>query len=126
MSYSSQQFAFSYGGLRLLMSLLGLGPGRSRIVVDPSDVVVRMGWGFRARIPRASITRAYQDQIIGFGIGIHGMRGRWLVNGSMSGIVTIEIDPHEHALMMGFPVKLTRLQVSAEDSAGLVAAIGRS
>jgi hypothetical protein len=125
MSSSGQRFAFSYGAFRLLLSVMGLGPAFSRIVVGPSDVVVVMGWGFRATIPRSSITRAYEDQVIGLGIGVHGFRGRWLVNGSMQGIVTIEIDPPGRARMMGLPVKVTKLQVSAEDPGGLVAVLGR-
>jgi hypothetical protein len=124
MATTSQRFAFSYGGLRLLMTLIGLGPGFSRIEVLPAEVVVQMGWGFRARVPRRSITPAYEDQIRGLGIGVHGWRGRWLVNGSMSGIVTIEIEPPCRALATGFPVKLRKLQVSVEDPSGLVAAIG--
>jgi hypothetical protein len=121
---TSQRFNFSYGALRLLLTLLGLGPGLSRIEVRPAEVVVRMGWGFRTTIPRGSITRAYDDQAMGLGIGVHGWRGRYLVNGSMSGIVTIEVQPACRASLMGLPVRLTKLQVSAEDPSGLVASIG--
>jgi hypothetical protein len=121
---TSRQFGFSYGGLRLLMTLLGLGPGLSKIEVREAEVVVVMGWGFRAKVPRSSIARAYEDQVGGLAIGVHGWRGRWLVNGSMSGIVTIEVQPACRATVMGFPVKLSKLQVSAADPSGLVAAIG--
>jgi hypothetical protein len=123
---ASQRFQFSYGALRLLMTLLGLGPGFSHIEVTTTELIVNMGWGFRTKIPRSSIRRAYEDQMrTGYGIGVHGWRGRYLVNGSMSGIVTIEIDPAARGLLMGLPVKLTTLQVSADDPSGLVAAIGR-
>jgi hypothetical protein len=124
MATTSQRFSFSYGALRLLMTLIGLGPGLSRIEVRPAEVVVRMGWGFRATVPRQSITRAYEDESPKLSIGVHGFRGRWLVNGSSFGIVTIEVDPPCRALAVGFPVKLKKLQVSAEDPSGLVAAIG--
>ncbi len=125
-SSASQRFKFSYGALRLLMTLLGLGPGFSHIEVAPTEVIVNMGWGWRTKIPRASIRRAYEDQMrTGYGIGVHGWRGRYLVNGSMTGIVTIEIDPPARGLLLGLPVKVTVLQVSAEDPSGLVAAIGK-
>lgn len=124
MALTSQRFGFSYGALRILFTLLGLGPGLSRIEVRPAEVMVQMGWGFRARVPRSSITRAYEDQVMGLGVGVHGWRGRWLVNGSMSGIVTIEIDPPCRALATGFPVKLRKLQVSLEAPSGFVAALG--
>jgi hypothetical protein len=125
MATTSRLFVFSYGRLRILMTFLGLGPGLSRIEVRPAEVVVRMGWGFRVTIPRASIILAHEDQMLGFGIGVHGRRRQWLVNGSTDGIVTIDIDPPCRALAMGFPVQVNKLQVSAEDPGGLVAAIGR-
>jgi hypothetical protein len=122
---TSQRFRFSYGGLGTLLTVMGLGQGLSRIEVSPVEVVVRMGWGFRARVPRRSITRAYEEQGRKISIGIHGFRGRWLVNGSSFGIVTIDVEPSCRAIVMGlYPVKVTQLQVSAEDPSGLVAAIG--
>jgi hypothetical protein len=127
MATTSQRFNFAYGSIRPLMTLMGLGPGLSRIEVRPDTVVVRMGWGFRASIPRSAISGAREEAMSGhLGIGVHGWRGKWLVNGSMSGIVTIEVDPPCRATVMtAFPVSLKTLQVSAEDPAGLVAAIGR-
>jgi hypothetical protein len=125
MAMPAQRFEFSYGGLRLLMTVLGLGPGLSRIEVRPDEVVVKMGWGFRGRIPRSSIQRAAEEGNAPLSIGVHGWRGSWLVNGSSNGIVAIDVEPSARALVIGVPVKVRRLKVSAEDPAGLVAALGR-
>lgn len=116
-------FAFRYSGVTALMKVLGLGPGLSRIEVGADGVHVVMGWGFRARIPRSSIRGArLSDGRVG-GIGVHGWGGRWLVNGSLDGIVDIDIDPPARAVAVGFPVKLRQLRVSVEDPEGLIAAL---
>ena len=125
MAMQSQQFKFAYGGLRPLLSVMGLGPGLSRIEVRPDELVVKLGWGFRGSIPRASIQHAAEDANAPLSIGVHGWRGRWLVNGSMNGLVAIDIEPPARALVIGVPVKVRRLRVSAEDPAGLVAALGQ-
>ena len=53
------------------------------------------------------------------GWGAHGWRGEWLVNGSSSGIVRIELEPPGRAKVCGVPVELRVLRVSVEDPAGL-------
>ena len=86
-------FKFRYGAFRPLLSALGMGPGFSRVELDGDTLRVRMGWAFRAAIPvdhdhrRSSPARA-----VG-GIGVHGWRGRWLVNGATTGLLAITVDP---------------------------------
>jgi len=116
-------FAFRYSGVTALMKVLGLGPGVSRIEVGPDGVHVVMGWGFRARIPRSSIRGARLSEDRVGGVGVHGWGGRWLVNGSVDGVVDIDVDPPVRALAVGFPVRLRQLRVSVEDPEGLVAAL---
>lgn len=48
-----------------------------------------------------STTFAYRDRDMYGGIGVHGWRGRWLVNGAVSGIATLEIDPPARASVLG-------------------------
>jgi len=120
---AGRTFSFRYAGVTGLMKVLGLGPGVSRIEVGTDSVHVVMGWGFRARIPRSSIRGARRSDGPVGGIGVHGWRGRWLVNGSTDGLVEIEIDPPARAVAVGVPVKLRLLRVSAEDPDGLVAAL---
>ena len=123
--FGGRVFDFRYAGVTGLMTALGLGPKRSRIEVGGDEVRVVMGWGFRARIPRSSIKGANASSGPAGGIGVHGWRGRWLVNGSTDNLVDIEIDPPVRAVAVGFPVKLRLLRVSAEDPDGLVAALSR-
>jgi hypothetical protein len=59
------------------------------------------------------------------GIGVHGWRGAWLVNGAASGLVSITVDPPVRAWAVGVPVRLRQLTVSLEDPDAFRAALGR-
>jgi len=119
-----ERFAIRYGALRPLLSLLGLGPRFSGLELDRDRLRVRMGWAFSATVARTQIRSAgHSDGLVG-GIGVHGWRGRWLVNGAASGLVTVEINPAGRAWVMGVPVKLTSLRVSVEDPDALLRALG--
>ena len=63
------------------------------------------------------------DGFVG-GIGVHGWRGRWLVNGAANGLVAVEIDPPACARVLGVPVRLRYVRVSVQDPDALVAALG--
>lgn len=71
-----------------------------------------MGWGFRAEIPRPAVRDIGPDDAAVLGWGVHGWRGRWLVNGSSSGLVSLEIEPAVRAWVMGMPVRLRTLRLS--------------
>jgi len=118
-----QRFAIRYGAFRLLLSILGLGPAFSSVTVEPDTLRVAMGWAFRARIARSSVRRAEEGPDAAASIGVHGFGGRWLVNGALSGIVVVELDPPARAIVMGFPVKVRELRVGVEDPAGLLTAL---
>lgn len=120
----STKFAVRYGLFRPLLVVLGAGPSFADVALGSDHLEVRMGWGFRARIPRGSVRGVYRDRNMRGGIGVHGWRGRWLVNGAVSGIVTIEIDPPVRAWVLGFPIRLRMLHVSLEDPEALIAAWG--
>jgi hypothetical protein len=120
-----QRFAFRYGVMRPLLSALGLGPTFSAMELDDNELRVRFSWAFAARIARSSIVSADHDSGFVTGIGVHGWKGTWLVNGAGSGLVAIDIDPPVRALVTGFPVKLRRLRVSAANPEQLVAALRR-
>jgi len=119
-----ERFAIRYGVMRPLLTLLGMGPAVSGIEIDGTQLRVRMGWAFRARVPRERIRGAERSAALPGGIGVHGWRGRWLVNGAASGLVSITLDPPARAWVLGVPVRLTLLRVSAEDPDGLVRALG--
>ena len=121
----TERFPIRYGALRLLLVVLGMGPGLSGVELGDTEMKVRMGWAFSARVPRTSLTGAGLVTGRVGGIGVHGFRGRWLVNGSMAGIVGIDIKPAGRARVLGFPVKLHYLMLSLENPDAFVAALSR-
>jgi hypothetical protein len=120
----AQGFRFRYGVVRPLLSILALGPRFSSVELDDETLRVRMGWAFRATIPRRQIVDARARRGLVGGIGVHGWNGRWLVNGAATGLVAITVDPPVRAWVVA-PVKLKELTISLEDPGALLAALGR-
>jgi hypothetical protein len=106
-----------------LSSAVLLRPADAYMELDEREVRVRMGWAFRARFPRAAAATATPWTGRTLSRGVHGLRGRWLVNGAGSGIVEVTLRPAQRAWVMAFPVRLATLLVSVEDPAALVAAL---
>jgi hypothetical protein len=121
-----QVFAFSYGVFRPLLSILGLGSTFSRIELGADRLAVRMGWAFATDLPRSAIREVAPTNGPVGGIGVHGWRGRWLVNGSTKGLVTINFEPTQRARVMGLPVALRALTLSVDDHDAFIAALRRS
>lgn len=111
-----------FGALGSLFVALGMTPGRSYLELGADEIVVRMGWAFHARVPRRAIgsARRVADTV---SIGVHGWRGRWIVNGAGGPMVAIAVDPPARARAVGFPTKLRELLVSVDDPDALVAAL---
>ena len=82
-----------------------------------------MGWAFRARLPRASVLSAERWPGRTPSRGVHGFNGRWLVNGSGKGLVSIRLDPPQRAFAVGFPIRLRELIVSVDDPPAVLAAL---
>jgi hypothetical protein len=110
----SQEFPIRYGVFRPLFSVLGAGPRFSGVTVDGDTLRVRMGWMFKAEVPLASISGVNPHTGLVGGIGVHGGRGWWLVNGGIKGIVEITIDPPASARVLGVRARLNRLQVGVQ------------
>ena len=110
-------------GLRPLLVACGLGPSHARVRLRPDAVDVSMGWAFRMSAPRASVRSAALDDRPVRGWGVHGRRGRWLVNGSSNGVVKLELDPPVRARVLGLPTTVRELRVSLEEPEALVAAL---
>ena len=119
---TTRAFAFRYGVFRLLLSVLGMGPAFSRVELADDAVRVRMGWAFRTTIPRAHITGCEARTGLVGGIGVHGWRGRWLVNGAATGLVTISVEPPVPAWVV-VPVRLSQLTVSLDEPDAFIAAL---
>lgn len=118
------KYTFRYSGLGgWLAQALGLGPRFSAIEVGDDTVKVRLGWGFRASIPRTSITSAAPASRRTFSRGVHGWRGRWLVNGSGEGLVVLTVEPLARARVAGVPIKLRQLTVSVVAPSELIEAL---
>lgn len=106
-----------------LLGALGMGRRWSRATVAGGELEVDMGWSFHATIPRAQIRRVVQADRPFIGWGVHGWRGRWLVNGSLQGLVAVEIDPPVRARVMFVPVRLRTLYLSLADPGGFETAL---
>ncbi|MBI5067207.1 MAG: hypothetical protein HZB56_03135 [Deltaproteobacteria bacterium] len=107
---------------RLSAALL-LPPRDSFVEIGDGQVRVRMGWAFRASFPLAAIASATPSPLRPLSRGVHGLAGRWLVNGSGDGLVSVVLQPAQRARVMGLPVSLGELLVSAEEPERLVAAL---
>ena len=117
------RFPIRFTGLNKSMVVLGLTRRNSFVDLTPTTLVVRLGWSFRATAPRASIRSVAHDSGSVWGWGAHGWRGSWLINGSSSGIVRIELEPVGRAWTLWFPVRLRVLRVAVEDPDGLIRAL---
>ena len=123
----ARRFAFEYRGLwRPFFTVTGLGPKWSWMEVDDREVRIRMGWAFRAAIPRRQVAkvRRWEGRWC-WGIGVHtNFRGRWLVNGSCQGIVVLDLAPPVRGRALFVPNQIRMLGLSLADPDGFVAALG--
>ncbi len=109
--------------MRALGGVLGLGPSRAWIDIDTTTVEVSMGWAFQATFPRSAVQRATVSDRQFFSLGVHGRDGRWLVNGTMKGLLRIDLDPEQRARVLRRDVALNTLDISVERPAEVLAAL---
>jgi hypothetical protein len=109
-----------------LSSILLLPPSSAYVEVSSEEVYVRMGWAFRSHFPRSAVNSATEIYRRLLSRGVHGFGGRWLVNGSGRGIVSIHLVPIQRGYVMGFPVRLRELMVSVTEPAALTIALRNS
>jgi hypothetical protein len=119
------RFPIRFTGVGKAMVILGVVAEQCRVEVDDGELRVRMAWLFRLDVPRAYVRSVARDdrQMFGWGSGAHGWRGKWLVNGSSSGHVRIDLDPPGRGRVAGLPVQVRELVVSVEDRDALVGAL---
>lgn len=99
-----------------------LGARSAAIEVDDARIVVTYGPWFRADVARDAIASVDRDERRTITRGVHGWRGRWLVNGAGVGLVRIRFEPEQRARTIGFPVRLVELVVNVADPADLLEA----
>lgn len=107
--------------------LFRAGRGVSGVEVAAEQIRVRMG-SFKLDIPRHSVRTVQRSQArVGGTAGVHGRRGRWLVNGSAEGLVELAIDPPCYVspsidTLFGLgPSRVNQLIVSLDDPDGFIA-----
>lgn len=120
---AATRFPIRFTGLNRAMSVLGMSPGRSWVEVGEEEFRVRMGWAFSLDALRVNVRDARPDHDRVWNWGVHGWRGRWLVNGSSSGLVRVDFNPPVRARSGPIPVTVRELRVSVDDPDGLVAAL---
>jgi hypothetical protein len=97
-----------------LLTVLLLPARLAYIRVDGDNVKVRMSWAFRAKFPKADVMEVANFRPV-LSVGVHGWRGRWLVNGANRPIAVIRLSEPGRGYVIGFPVKLRELLVSVDD-----------
>jgi hypothetical protein len=101
-----------------LLTILLIPQRWSYIEIDGDTVRVRMALAFRARLTRGDISAVGSHRPV-VSVGVHGWRGRWLVNGANRPIAQITLALPVRARVLGFPVRLRELLVSVADVAEL-------
>ncbi|MGE0795149.1 MAG: hypothetical protein AB7H43_10620 [Acidimicrobiia bacterium] len=92
------------------------GPAGARVLQ------VRMGPFFRADVPLdrvAGVAVATPPRLAG--VGVHGWKGSWVVNGRLGPAAVVDIDPPVRARVCSVPVKAHRLALGVTRPAALVA-----
>jgi hypothetical protein len=121
----TDRFPISFDGwYRVLSRLLGLPPSQAAVVVARDHVEVRMAWAFRSRFPRSAVASVSPSDLRPLSRGVHGFGGRWLVNGSGTGLLSIQFRPDQRGYVAGVPIRLRELLVSVTDPSALAAALG--
>lgn len=109
----------------LLDTVLGGGPGLSGVTVTGHDIQVRVP-GFTLDIPLSAVRSADRSGRNLHGTtGVHGGKGKWLVNGAPDGLVDVTISPPCYtgrSLATLFQrAAVTKLTVSLVDPDGFIA-----
>ena len=130
-SFDARFFAIDYSDMGRVSlrteTRHGGGPGRGGVEVDPTVLRVRMA-GFHLDIPRSAVRSAARSARSARGtIGVHGRRGRWLVNGSYNGLVELAIEPPcytpRQPSTLFLRSKVSSLTISLLDPDGFIAAV---
>jgi hypothetical protein len=106
---------------RWLLPIFGL-PARLAYISIGDTVKIRMSWAFRVKFSKADVMEVVNFRPV-MSIGVHGFRGRWLVNGAHRPIAVIRLQQPARGLVVGFPLKVREILVSVDDRDALQAAL---
>ena len=123
------RFAFRYGKIKPFLEAVGSGPSRSWIDVEGGRLLVRFGPSFRIDAPLDAISSAEKIESsllhkVMRGIGVHGLKGHWAVNGAADPIVRLTFREPQRARVLGLPTKIKVLDLSPDDPETFLAGIG--
>lgn len=99
---------------RWLLPVLLIPARLAFIRIEGDTVKVRMSWAFRAKFARSDVMEVAKHRPV-VSIGVHGWRGRWLVNGAHRPIAVIRLSQPARARIIGFPVHVREILVSVAD-----------
>jgi hypothetical protein len=125
---SPRSFSIRYSRLsRWFFVPLLLGERHAEVALTDTELRVRMGWAFRAAIPRSAVRRAARHRDVAWAIGVHVLDVRlrtWLVNGSREGIVFLDLDPPARGHTGPFRITIERLGLGLEDPDAFLRELG--
>jgi hypothetical protein len=101
-----------------VLRITGTPPRSAYVDISDESVRVRMGWAFQAEFPRAAVDAVDEARHV-VSAGVHGWRGRWIVNGAPGPIARLTLPSPVRARVMGVPVRVQELLVSVDDIAEL-------
>lgn len=119
---STQHFPITHRGPYRVLGA-ALGGGGAAVHVGDVLVVVTYGPWFHAEFPRSAVSAVERDDRRTVSRGVHGWRGRWLVNGAGTDLVRITLDPVQRARTTGIRVRLRELTVNVDDPDALIGAL---
>lgn len=105
-----------------LLTILLMPRSSAYIEIDGDTIRVRMSWAFRSRFSRGDISGVTAQRPV-VSVGVHGWRGRWLVNGTHRPIARITFALPVAARVLGVRVSVRELLVSVDDVAQLQRAL---
>jgi len=121
------RYTISYNApSKIILGLLGAGPGRSGVEVDGDVIRAKVGWAGTVTIPRASVISVERVDRIPWwlGYGVHGgIGGTWALNGSNRGAVKLTLREPAEGRVTGFPVRPRTIYFSLDDPEGFIAAV---
>lgn len=108
-------------------TVVGTGPGQTRIEVSEQTLRLRMGWAFNLATSLNNVAgaRVVEESKWWWGYGVHKIGSRkWIANGTLDNLVEITFKTPVKANAIGFPITAEAVIVSAENPADLVARLG--
>ena len=93
-----------------------LGERHAEVSLTDAELRVRMGWAFRATIPRSSIRGAARRGDVTWAIGVRRRTAPDVARERLEqGIVFLDLDPPVRGRAGPFPITIERLALGLED-----------